>query len=258
MKLFNFVLIIFFVWGALLPLQNEASPVKIKTILKMAKKAPAALIKINKIVKLPKLPIKPLTDLQRSALKNVLGIKDNLSAATWGKVEESIGFFVKIGKFLKNRNISTFNLKDPLEWREDEFMICKPNTHGYSCNSHCQLAGESYKWCYLKGGSYDFCSCQIRTPMKYWIVFMKKHFDRILKDMNPELKEVVKPIVETIKTIDYDPDSKQWVVIAVLSIIMSVFVLGIASRMIFNYMKVKKAILDTEDETGQENQPENA
>ena len=87
---------------------------------------------------------------------------------------------------------------------------------------------------------------------------MKKHFDRILKDMNPELKEVVKPIVETIKTVDYDPDSKQWVVIAVLSIIMSVFVLGIASRMIFNYMKVKKAILDTEDETGQENQPENA
>ena len=76
--------------------------------------------------------------------------------------------------------------------------------------------------------------------------------------MNPELKEVVKPIVETIKTVDYDPDSKQWVVIAVLSIIMSVFVLGIASRMIFNYMKVKKAILDTEDETGQENQPENA
>ena len=110
----------------------------------------------------------------------------------------------------------------------------------------------------LKGGSYDFCSCQIRTPMKYWIVFMKKHFDRILKDMNPELKEVVKPIVETIKTVDYDPDSKQWVVIAVLSIIMSVFVLGIASRMIFNYMKVKKAILDTEDETRQENQPENA
>ena len=94
--------------------------------------------------------------------------------------------------------------------------------------------------------------------MKYWIVFMKKQFDRIPKDMNPELKEVVKPIVETIKTIDYDPDSKQWVVIAVLSIIMSVIVLGIASRMIFNYMKVKKAILDTEDETRQENQPENA
>ena len=87
---------------------------------------------------------------------------------------------------------------------------------------------------------------------------MKKQFDRILKDMNPELKEVVKPIVETIKTVDYDPDSKQWVVIAVLSIIMSVFVLGIASHMIFNYMKVKKAILDTEDEAGQENQPENA
>ena len=94
--------------------------------------------------------------------------------------------------------------------------------------------------------------------MKYWIVFMKKQFDRIPKDMNPELKEVVKPIVETIKTIDYDPDSKQWVVIAVLSIIMSVIVLGIASRMIFNYMKVKKAIIDAEDETGQENQPDNA
>ena len=47
--------------------------------------------------------------------------------------------------------------------------------------------------------------------MKYWIVFMKKQFDRILKDTNLELKEVVKSIVETIetiKTIDYDPDSK--------------------------------------------------
>ena len=39
---------------------------------------------------------------------------------------------------------------------------------------------------------------------------------------------------------------------------MSVIVLGIASRMIFNYMKVKKAIIDAEDETGQENQPDNA
>ena len=87
---------------------------------------------------------------------------------------------------------------------------------------------------------------------------MKKQFDRIPKDMNPELKEVVKPIVETIKTIDYDPDSKQWVVIAILSIIMSVIVPGIASRMIFNYMKVKKAIIDAEDETRQENQPDNA
>ena len=130
----------------------------------MAKKAPAALIKINKIVKLPKLPIKPLTDLQRSALKNVLGIKDNLSAATWGKVEESIGFFVKIGKFLKNRNISTFNLKDPLEWREDEFMICKPNNLGYSCSSPCQLAGELYKCCYLKGKSYDFFRVKYVPP----------------------------------------------------------------------------------------------
>ena len=94
--------------------------------------------------------------------------------------------------------------------------------------------------------------------MKYWIVFMKKQFDRILKDMNPELKEVVKPIVETIKTIDYDPDAKQWVVIAVLSSIMSVIVLGIASRTIFNYMKIKKANVDTEDEAGQETPPENA
>ena len=154
MKLFNFVLIIFFVWGALLPLQNEASPVKIKTILEMAKKAPAALKKINKIRKLPiKLAIRPLTDLQRSALKNVLGIKDNLSAVTWGKVEESIGFFIKVGKFRKNRYISTFNLRDPLEWREGEFMICKPNTLGYSFNSPCQWAGESYNWCYLKRDS---------------------------------------------------------------------------------------------------------
>ena len=187
-----------------------------------------------------------------------LGIKNNLSAETWGKVEKSICFFIKMGKFLKNRNILTFNLKDPLEWRESEFMVCKPNTLGYSCNSPCQLAGESYKWCYLRGGSYDYCSCQIRTPMKYWIVFMKKQFDRILKDMNPELKEVVEPIVETIKTIDYDPDAKQWVVIAVLSSIMSVIVLGIASRTIFNYMKIKKANVDTEDEAGQETPPENA
>ena len=87
---------------------------------------------------------------------------------------------------------------------------------------------------------------------------MKKQFDRIPKDMNPELKEVVKPIVETIKTIDYDPDSKQWVVIAVLSIIMSVIVLGIASYKIFNYIKVKKVNVDTKDEARQENQPDNS
>ena len=157
MKPFNFVLIIFFVWETL-PLQNEASAVKIKTILKMVKKAPAALKKVNKIRKLPiKLLIRFLTNLQRSALKNVLGIKNNLSAETWGKVEKSICFFIKMGKFLKNRNILTFNLKDPLEWKEDEFMICKRNRLGYSCNSPCQLVGESYKWCYLKGGSYDVC-----------------------------------------------------------------------------------------------------
>ena len=70
--------------------------------------------------------------------------------------------------------------------------------------------------------------------MKYWILSMKKQFDRIVKDLDPELKEVIKPIVETIKTIDHDPDSKQWVMIAVISIILSILFIGIASCMIFN------------------------
>ena len=49
-------------------------------------------------------------------------IKDNLNPDTWGKVEESIGFFMKIGKFLKYRNISTYNLKVLVGWQEEEFM----------------------------------------------------------------------------------------------------------------------------------------
>ena len=72
--------------------QNEASAVKIKTILKMAKKAPAVLKKIKKMKILPK--------------------------------------------------------KDPMDWRDDEFMICNWNTLGYSCKSPCQLLSESYRWCY--------------------------------------------------------------------------------------------------------------
>ena len=84
---------------------------------------------------------------------------------------------------------------------------------------------------------------------------MKKQFDRILKDMDPLLKEVIKPIVETIKTIDHDPDSKQWVMIAVISIILSVLFIGIASCMIFNYKKIKNVKVVSEDR--QENQPDN-
>ena len=114
-------------------------------------------------------PKKTLTRLQKLALKNVLGIRDNLNPETWSKIEESIGFFMKIGKFLKYRNISTYHMKDPNGWRDEEFMICTPNTPGAECHSACGFGSseQGYKFCYLKGGSYDYCSCKIPTPMKY-------------------------------------------------------------------------------------------
>ena len=99
MRISIFVLITFFVWGRL---QSDVQAIKIKTVLKTIKKSPAVLKVVKKIQKLPKkLPKKTLTRLQKLALKNVLGIRDNLNPETWSKIEESIGFFMKIGKFLK-------------------------------------------------------------------------------------------------------------------------------------------------------------
>ena len=121
MKISIYVRLIFFVLGRL---QEDDQVIKIKTVISTFKKTPAVLKAIKKIKKLPKkLPIKkPWSKLQRLALKNVLVIKDNLNPDTWGKVEESIGFFMKIGKFLKYRNISTYNLKVLVGWQEEEFM----------------------------------------------------------------------------------------------------------------------------------------
>ena len=167
MRISIFVLITFFVWGRL---QSDVQAIKIKTVLKTIKKSPAVLKVVKKIQKLPKkLPQKTLTRLQKLALKNVLGIRDNLNPETWSKIEESIGFFMKIGKFLKYRNISTYHMKDPNGWRDEEFMICTPNTPGAECHSACGFGSseQGYKFCYLKGGSYDYCSCKIPTPMKY-------------------------------------------------------------------------------------------
>ena len=153
MRISVYVLLMFFVWGRL---QSEVQSIKIKTVLKTIKKSPAVLKVVKKIKKLPKkLPKKALTRLQRLALKNVLGIKDNLNPDTWSKIEESIVFFMKIGKFLKYRNISTYNMKDPSGWRDEEFMVCNPNTLGAECHTPCGfgLSKEGYKFCYLKGGS---------------------------------------------------------------------------------------------------------
>ena len=240
MRISVYVLLMFFVWGRL---QSEVQSIKIKTVLKTIKKSPAVLKVVKKIKKLPKkLPKKALTRLQRLGLKNVLGIRDNLNPDTWSKIEESIGFFMKIGKFLKYRNISTYHMKDPSGWREEEFMICTPNTFGTECHSPCGFGTESegYKFCYLKGGSWSHCSCRIRTPMKYWILFMKNVFDQVLEDLNPETRKVVKPIIDTtVKVIEKDPESMQWGMIILILIVLSVLIISIIGRIIFNYRKLK-------------------
>ena len=145
---------VFFLGGG--RLQSDVQSIKIKTVLNTMKQSPAVLKVEKKIKKLPKkLPKKTLTRLQKLALKNVLGIRDNLNPDTWSKIEESIVFFMKIGKFLKYRNISTYNMKDPSGWRDEEFMVCNPNTLGAECHTPCGfgLSKEGYKFCYLKGGS---------------------------------------------------------------------------------------------------------
>ena len=242
MRVSVYVLLMFFVWGRL---QSEVQSIKIKTVLKTIKKSPAVLKVVKKIKKLPKkLPKKALTRLQRLALKNVLGIKDNLNPDTWSKIEESIGFFVKIGKFLKYRNISTYNMKDPIGWRDEEFMICKPNTLGAECHTPCGFgsSNEGYKFCYLKGGSYDYCSCKIRTPMKYWISFMKNVFNQIFEDLNPETVKVVKPIIDTtVNAVEKGPEAIQWGLIILSLVVLSILVISIIGLIIFNYRKLKKA-----------------
>ena len=241
MRISIFVLITFFVWGRL---QSDVQSIKIKTVLKTIKKSPAVLKVVKKIQKLPKkLPKKTLTRLQKLALKNVLGIRDNLNPETWSKIEESIGFFMKIGKFLKYRNISTYHMKDPNGWRDEEFMICTPNTPGAECHSACGFGSseQGYKFCYLKGGSYDYCSCKIRTPMKYWILFMKNVFNQILEDLNPETVKVVKPIIDTtVNAVEKDPEAMQWGLIILILVVLSILVISIIGRIIFNYRKLKK------------------
>ena len=241
MRISIFVLITFFVWGRL---QSDVQAIKIKTVLKTIKKSPAVLKVVKKIQKLPKkLPKKTLTRLQKLALKNVLGIRDNLNPETWSKIEESIGFFMKIGKFLKYRNISTHHMKDPNGWRDEEFMICTPNTPGAECHSACGFGSseQGYKFCYLKGGSYDYCSCKIRTPMKYWILFMKNVFNQILEDLNPETVKVVKPIIDTtVNAVEKDPEAMQWGLIISILVVLSILVISIIGRVIFNYRKLKK------------------
>ena len=241
MRVSVYVLLMFFVWGRL---QSEVQSIKIKTVLKTIKKSPAVLKVVKKIKKLPKkLPKKALTRLQRLGLKNVLGIRDNLNPDTWSKIEESIGFFMKIGKFLKYRNISTYNMKDPIGWRDEEFMICKPNTLGAECHTPFGFgsSNEGYKFCYLKGGSYDYCSCKIRTPMKYWILFMKNVFNQIFEDLNPETVKVVKPIIDTtVNAVEKGPEAMQWGLIILSLVVLSILVISIIGRIIFNYRKLKK------------------
>ena len=80
-KIPMYVLLTFFVWGKL---QEDVQAVKIKTVISTLKKTPAVLNAIKNTKKLPKkLPIKkPLSKLLRYALKNVLGIKNNLNPDT--------------------------------------------------------------------------------------------------------------------------------------------------------------------------------
>ena len=95
MKLFNFVLLIFFVWGSL-PLQNEASAVKIKTILKMAKKLLQSLKRSKRWRFCQKSPEQTSKDLPwkmswelKITLMQKLGVKLKNALAFLSKLENS-------------------------------------------------------------------------------------------------------------------------------------------------------------------------
>ena len=69
---------------------------------------------------------------------------------------------------------------------------------------------------------------------------MKNVFDQVLEDLNPETRKVVKPIIDTtVKVIEKDPESMQWGMIILILIVLSVLIISIIGRIIFNYRKLK-------------------
>ena len=70
---------------------------------------------------------------------------------------------------------------------------------------------------------------------------MKNGFNQILEDLNPETVKVVKPIIDTtVNAVEKDPEAMQWGLIISILVVLSILVMSIIGRVIFNYRKLKK------------------
>ena len=134
---------------------------------------------------------------QSRTLKNILRIRDGLKHETWEKIEDSINFFKKVKKILKISNITIADsTSQPVNFREDEILICMPNTKRLKCHSPCEKGTLSYRWWYCQpNSSFDYCSCHIRSSVKHWIVLMKKKMDSMLAKQKIVLSPTTSKII---------------------------------------------------------------
>lgn len=205
------ILILFAAEGLL---QASAVKTPINAILRNAPKIVKGLKKASNAI---------LTKDQSSKLKNVLRIRDGLDQETWYKIEQSVTFFKKVKELLRNHNITPS--ENPEGWKDEEILICEPSTKGKLCTSPCERQNSNYQWCWTNRAqtSFDYCSCSIRTPIRNWIGLMKKKMEPMLKQpINPKLVK---------------DDTVQWIAIGVLSSIVTILIIGILARIVYNYRR---------------------
>ena len=136
-----------------------------KTALKAIQKAPKFLSNLKNIKKIPS-----LSRNHEKILKNILKIRDGVKPDAWNKIEQSIDFFKKVQKLLNYANITSTSI--PIGWRDDEILICEPNTPGDTCHSPCKQGTSNYRWRYRQlNSSFDYCSCR-KSGIDQWIVIV--------------------------------------------------------------------------------------
>ena len=198
----------------------------VKPVLKTIQNLPKVVRTLKKVTKIP-----ALSKDHKKILKNVLRIRDGIKPDSWEKIEKSIDFFKQVSKLLNQANVSSSSV--PIGWRDEEILICTPNTPGYVCHSPCEQAGSNYRWCYRKpNSSFDYCSCKVRNAIKNWIVLMKNALDSTKLD-GKSPKNLVKP--------NHNDSMQQWIVISILGVLLVVLISGIMARIVFNYRKSKIA-----------------
>ena len=227
MKMIKILIVYLCIFFGLGRLYDGAHAVKVmpaKTALKAIQKAPKFLSNLKNIKKIPS-----LSRNHEKILKNILKIRDGVKPDAWNKIEQSIDFFKKVQKLLNYANITSTSI--PIGWRDDEILICEPNTPGDTCHSPCEQGSSNYRWCYRKpNSSFDYCSCRVRTSIKHWILLMKK-----LMDANMIVDK------ETKKIEDRKSDTDQWIVIVIFGTLLTSLIFGIVIRIGYNYQKNRKA-----------------